>query len=162
MNYANDPWNNVTKYLNMNECHKLQVSKDFKKIYQNKYNMRKLKEKYFINLKDNWVRNNPNSVNVKILSLREYISNLKVESYSEFQNDDVNDINEEKLSIYFNIYKTSVKQMKKLLLEKIGNISIKHITILEDKYFHLSQDTNNGLDGDKIMIISYRNSSIGI
>ena len=34
MNYANDPWNNVTKYLNMNECHKLQVSKDFKKIYQ--------------------------------------------------------------------------------------------------------------------------------
>lgn len=118
MDYANDSWNHVIKYLNMNESHKLQVSKDFKKIYQNKYNMRKLKEKYFINLKDNWVRNNPNSVNVKILSLREYISNLKVEIYSEFKKDDVNDINEEKLSIYFNIYKTSVKQMKKLLLEK--------------------------------------------
>ena len=49
--------------------------------------MRKLKEKYFINLKDNWVRNNPNSVDVKILSLREYISNLKVEIYSEFKDD---------------------------------------------------------------------------
>tara|TARA_B100001093_G_scaffold493944_1_gene536761 strand:- start:3082 stop:3552 length:471 start_codon:yes stop_codon:yes gene_type:complete len=118
MNYANDSWNNVTKYLNMEESHKLQVSKDFKKIYQNKYNIRMLKEKYFIYLKDNWVKNNPNSVNVKILSLREYISNLKVEIYSEFKKDDVNDINEEKLSIYFNIYKTSVKQMKKLLLEK--------------------------------------------
>lgn len=118
MNYANDNWNNVTKYLNMEESHKLQVSKDFKKIYQNKYNMRILKEKYFIYLKDNWIKNNPNSVNVKILSLREYICNLKVEIYSEFKKDDVNDINEEKLSIYFNIYKTSVKQMKKLLLEK--------------------------------------------
>ena len=78
MNYANDNWNNVTKYLNMEESHKLQVSKDFKKIYQNKYNMRILKEKYFIYLKDNWIKNNPNSVNVKILSLREYICNLKV------------------------------------------------------------------------------------
>ena len=65
--------------------------------------MRKLKEKYFINLKDNWVRNNPNSVNVKILSLREYISNLKVEIYSEFK-DDVEMILMKKNYQYISIY----------------------------------------------------------
>lgn len=142
MDYANDTWNNVIKYLNMNESHKLQVSKDFKKIYLHKYNMRKLKEKYFINLKDNWVRNNPNSVNVKILSLREYISNLKVEIYSEFKKDDVNDINEEKLSIYFNIYKTSVKQMKKLLLEK--NRKYQH-----DAYYNSGRQLFPSVPGDE-------------
>ena len=86
---------NVTNY---------KLVKTLKKYTKNKYNMRKLKEKYFINLKDNWVRNNPNSVNVKILSLREYISNLKVEIYSEFKKDDVNDINEEKNYQYISIY----------------------------------------------------------
>ena len=141
MNYANDVWNNVMNYLNMDESHKLQVSKDFKKIYLHKYNMKKLKEKYFINLKDNWTRNNPDSINVKILNLREYISNLKVEIYSEFKKNDVNDINEEKLTIYFNIYKNSIKEMKKLLLEKNGERPY-HIHRYSNRYVNYDYDNS--------------------
>ena len=92
-------------------CHVAQVHAE-----DMEYNMKKLKEKYFILFKDNWVRNNPDSVNDKILNLREYISNLKVEIYSEFKKDDVEKI-------------LARKEFEELLSQDLSQLSEKRILI---------------------------------
>ena len=51
------------------------------------------------------------------------------------------DINEEKLSIYFNIYKTSIKEMKKLLLEKNGETPY-HIHRYSNRYVNYDYDNS--------------------